>query len=353
MGKRRRMALTVLSGLALVLISIGILSMSVGAFAIPPAQVISIIGDALGLPLVGEFSLPQQAVILEIRLPRILLGGLIGAALAVSGAAMQGLFRNPLADPALIGVSAGGALAAVAVIVLSSQLGGLLGAMPIYVLLPLAAFLGGFATTLIVYRLATQGGRTVVTTMLLAGIAINAIAGAGTGMLTYLADDEQLRTLTFWTMGSLGGATWTSVWVTLPFVAITLGLLPRLARALNALLLGESDAAHLGFDVERVKLLVVLLVALAVGGAVAAAGIIGFIGLVVPHLLRLAIGPDHRFLVPGSALLGATLLPLADLLARTVVSPAELPIGIVTALVGGPFFLCLLLRDKRRYALLS
>jgi iron complex transport system permease protein len=200
---------------------------------------------------------------------------------------------------------------------------------------------------MLVYRLATIAGQTIVATLLLAGIAINALAQAFSGFLTFYATDTQIRSLTFWKLGSLGGATWTSVLVAAPFVLLPLLLFPRLARPLNALLLGESEAGHLGFDVERVKRLVVVMVALVVGVGVALTGLIGFVGLVVPHLLRLMIGPDHRALLPGSALLGASLLVGADLVARTVVAPAELPIGILTAITGAPFFLWLLLRDRK------
>jgi iron complex transport system permease protein len=217
--------------------------------------------------------------------------------------------------------------------------------------LPAAAFLGGVVATLIIYRLATLSGRTSVPTMLLAGIAINALCGAVIGLMTFIATDDQLRDITFWSLGSLGRASWSLIATLLPFTLLT--LLPLLfgARSLNALLLGEAEAGHLGVNVERVKLAVIVLVALGVGAGVAAAGVIGFLGLVVPHLIRLALGPDHRLLLPGSALLGASLLVGADLLARTVAVPAEVPIGIVTALVGGPFFLWLLLRDRRRTSL--
>ncbi|TVQ85753.1 MAG: iron ABC transporter permease [Chromatiaceae bacterium] len=343
--------------LALLLLSIALgltalLALSVGAVAITPTQVIGILGHWLGLDrvlpaLVPDFEPAQATVLGAIRAPRVVLAIIVGAALAVSGAAMQGLFRNPLADPALLGVAAGAALAAVAVIVLGATLlqglTSLLGAAT----LPIAAFGGSLAATLLVHRLATRDGQTPVATLLLAGIAINAIAGAATGVLTFVADDNQLRTLTFWTMGSLGGATWSAVAAAAPLILLAALLIPLHARALNALLLGEAEARHLGFDPQRLKNRLVVLVALAVGAAVALAGIIGFIGLVVPHLLRLTIGPDHRWLLPGAALLGASLLLGADLIARTLVAPAELPIGIVTALLGGPFFLWLL--SSRRH----
>lgn len=210
---------------------------------------------------------------------------------------------------------------------------------------PLAAFAGALLAALLLYRLATVAGQTVVATLLLAGIAVNALTQAFSGFLTFYATDTQIRSLTFWKLGSLGGANWATLVTVAPLILAPVVLLPRLARALNALLLGESEAGHLGFDTERIKRRIVLLVALAVGACVAVTGLISFVGLVVPHLLRLIVGPDHRALLPGSALLGACLLLAADLVARTLVAPAELPIGVLTAITGAPFFLWLLLRD--------
>lgn len=349
-GDRSRRAQWALVGLAAGLVTIATISLGQGALQVPPGDVLRILASGLGLVDAAGSDPYQTYVILHLRLPRVLLAILVGSALAVSGAALQGLFRNPLADPGLVGVSAGAALGAVSVIVLGATvLQGLTALLGIYTL-PLAAFLGGLAATLLVYRLAQQGGYTPVATLLLAGIAINAVAGAGTGLLTFIADDQQLRSLTFWTMGSLGGATWASVAAAAPLILLPMLALPILAMALNAFLLGESVARHLGIRVEHIKILVVVLTAMAVGAAVAVSGIIGFIGLVVPHLLRLLIGPDHRYLLPGSALLGALLLLLADLLARNIVAPAELPIGLITALVGGPFFLALLLRRRGMYS---
>ncbi|RFA27194.1 heme ABC transporter permease [Alkalilimnicola ehrlichii] len=339
---RRALTLPVL--LALLALT-GIAGLGYGAMSIPPERVIAVLAHSVGLSHNGGFSEQEAAVILHIRLPRLILGMLVGAALAVAGAAMQGLFRNPLADPGLIGVSAGAALGAVAVIVLGVP--PTLGSHTSTLLIPLAAFVGGAIATVVVYRLASLGGRTLVATMLLAGIAVNAIAGAGTGVLVYLADDAELRSVTFWNMGSLGGATGSSVLLIAPLILAPVLLLTRYARVLNAFLLGESEAGHLGVDIERSKRRIVALTALAVGAAVALTGIIGFVGLVVPHLLRMMIGPDHRLLLPASALLGACLLPAADIAARTLVAPAELPIGIVTALAGGPFFLWLLLRNRQ------
>ncbi|MFE0015463.1 FecCD family ABC transporter permease [Mesorhizobium sp. NPDC059054] len=294
----------------------------------------------------GVLSARDRIIIYDIRLPRVVLGALIGAALAVSGAVMQGLFRNPLADPGIVGVSAGAGLGAVSVIVLGgtalAPFTTLLGSMA----LPLAAFIGGLVTTLILYQVATRQGRTSVATMLLAGIALSALAMALTGVLIYMADDRQLRDLTFWQLGSLAGATWTKIGTAGPIMLIALVAMPFFARGLNALSLGEATAGHLGIQVQKLKYVAIAGVSAAVGASVAVSGGIGFVGIVVPHLLRLTIGPDNRYLLPASALLGATLLILADTVSRTIVAPAELPIGIITATVGGPFFLWILLRKR-------
>nr|WP_254799558.1 iron ABC transporter permease [Falsochrobactrum sp. TDYN1] len=288
----------------------------------------------------------DHLIIMEIRLPRTVMGVLVGAGLAVSGAVMQGLFRNPLADPGLVGVSAGAGLGAVSMIVLGGT-----ALAPVYALLghyalPMAAFLGGLATTLLLYRVATRRGRTSVATMLLAGIALGALTGAATGALVYISDDRQLRDLTFWGLGSLAGATWTKIGTAGPIIMVVLIATPFLARGLNALALGEAAAGHLGIPVQRIKNVAIVTVAAATGATVAVSGGIGFIGIVVPHMLRLSIGPDHRYLLPASALLGAIMLLLADAVSRTIVAPAELPIGIITAVCGAPFFLWILLRQR-------
>jgi iron complex transport system permease protein len=323
-----------------------VVSVGIGAVSISPIQVLAIILDQVGISTNGSYETLQQAILINIRLPRVFLAVMVGAALAISGAAMQGLFRNPLADPGLIGVSSGAALTtAIAIVILSTITSPLIDFLGI-ALLPLAAFIGGISATIVVYRLSTTNGKTNVATMLLAGIAINAMAGAILGFMIFLSNDDQLRDLTFWTLGSLGGAMWSSVWVVLPFLLAAIIFLPRLSKGLNAILLGESEARHLGVKVERLKKMIVVFVGLAVGAAVSVSGMIGFVGLVVPHILRLWIGPDHRFLIPGSAILGGLLLLSSDLLARTIVSPAELPIGVITASIGAPFFLWLLLRNK-------
>lgn len=320
------------------------------------ASVLSLTSGAAGLgagdlfdALLGEGLSPRDRVVLfDIRLPRLGLGMAVGASLAVSGVLLQGLFRNPLADPGIVGVSAGAGLGAVLAIVLGGLLPTALLASVGPALVPLAAGIGGWGTTLLLYRVATTGQRTDVALMLLAGIALAALAGAATGVLTYLADDRQLRDLTFWGMGSLAGATWTKLATALPLMLLTLAIAPRLARGLNALALGEAQASHMGTDVQWLKRLTILSAAAATGAAVAVSGGIGFVGIVVPHLLRQAQGPDHRQLVPNAALMGAALLVLADLVSRTIVAPAELPIGILTALIGAPVFLWMLLHGSLR-----
>lgn len=322
------------------------LSLALGPVSLPLGDTLRAALRLLGVPLAADASVQQAELILaQIRMPRTLLGLAVGMVLALCGVAMQGLFRNPLADPGLVGVSSGAALGAAVAIVGGAAFGGLPEAFAPY-LLSACAFVGGLLVTALVYRLGRRDGQTHVATMLLAGIALTALAGAVIGLFTYLADDATLRTLTFWNLGSLNGASYARLW---PLLLATLAValwLPRRARALNALLLGESEARHLGFDVERLKRELVFCTALGVGAAVAAAGLIGFIGLVVPHLMRLLVGPDHRLLLPASALAGASLLLLADLVARLALAPAELPIGIVTALIGAPFFLYLLVRGR-------
>ncbi|GGD59538.1 FecCD family ABC transporter permease [Lacimicrobium alkaliphilum] len=283
-------------------------------------------------------------VVTQIRLPRLLLALIVGCVLAQSGTATQTLCRNPLADPGLIGISAGAAVAALLVISVGSQLG-LQG--PFWI--SSGAFLGALGTTLLVYKLAGSAGQTSVATLILAGVALNALAFAIIGLLSYFADDDALRLMTYWQMGSLAGASWQE----LPFGVVCMGVSGLLLfvrrRAINALLLGERQAGYLGVDTHRLKREIIVLVALSVGGAVALTGIISFVGLVIPHISRLLVGADIKRLMPMSMLLGAAVLGFADWLARMLVAPAELPIGIITALVGAPFFLYLLIRQKRQY----
>jgi iron complex transport system permease protein len=340
MARPERMRGGLRPALIALLMLASILSVTTGAAGVSLAHVTAdwITGKEIGLR--------ERVVLFDIRLPRLAMAVMVGAALAVAGAVMQGLFRNPLADPGIVGVSAGAGLGAVASIVLGGMLPGALAATLGPHLVPVAAFLGAWAATLLLYRVASRAGRTSVATLLLAGIAMAAMAGALTGVLTYLADDQQLRDLTFWAMGSLAGASWSKLAVATGLIVPALILAPQLARGLNALALGEAAAAHMGTDVERLKRHCVLAVAALAGASVALAGGIGFVGIVVPHLLRLIAGPDHRRLLVDSALLGAALLVLADLIARLIVSPAEMPIGIVTAILGAPVFLWILLQRR-------
>ncbi|WP_136683596.1 FecCD family ABC transporter permease [Falsirhodobacter xinxiangensis] len=329
--RAKRLFFWLLAGLA----AVAVLSIGTGASGV------SVLDAAQGW-MAGNLD-PRDALVLKsIRLPRLALGMLIGAALAVSGAVMQGLFRNPLADPGVVGVGAGASLGAVFAIVLGGMLPVWMGQHAV----SLMAFAGAGYSTLLLYRVATRSGRTSVATMLLAGIALGALAAAMVGVMTYMADDRQLRDLTFWGMGSLAGASWTKVGAALPLILPAILLSPLLARGLNGLALGEAAAGHMGLPVQRIKLLAILTVAAATGASVAVSGGIGFIGIVVPHLLRIGSGPDHRWLLPNAAVLGAILLCLADIVARMIVAPAELPIGIVTAILGAPVFLWILLSRK-------
>ena len=353
---RRR---TILALLVVLLLAVAMCSLTSGVIASGFGEVAAALPDALAALLAPGRGVPgdhpdhQLTLILaHIRIPRLLLGFIVGAGLAMCGAVMQGLFRNPMADPGLLGVSSGAALGAVLTIVLG---GGLFGPFTAALhatpagpwLLPATAFAGGALSILAVHRLSVVNGKTDIATMLLAGIAVNAIAGAMIGLLSYIADDAQLRDLIFWSLGSLEITDRRKLLVAMAVIIPALLVLPRYGPALNANLLGESEAGHLGVEMEKVKRRLILLVALVVGVSVSLSGVIGFVGLVVPHLIRLLTGPDHRLLLPASALFGAALLIGADVLARTAVAPAEIPIGIITALTGGPFFLWLLLRFQR------
>jgi iron complex transport system permease protein len=346
-SRRNRARLTLLI-LFVVLVVVVLASIALGAVRISTPQLFGILAQKIGWNLDVNFSTQQANVLWEIRLPRVLFAILFGAALAVAGAAIQGLFRNPLADPGLIGVSSGAAFTTVIFIVAA-------GSMPLWwralPLMPLAGFAGGLLATCVVYAFGRSNWRSSVAAMLLAGIAINAFAMACTGLVTFLSNDAQLRSITFWMLGSLGAATWPGVYIAAPLILLSILFMATQSRALNALLLGETEAHHLGYSVILTRRVVIVLSAILVGTAVAASGIISFVGLVVPHLLRLLVGADHRFLLPGSALLGALLLSLADLLCRMVVAPVEIPIGVVTAIIGAPFFLWLLHRQRKRVVL--
>jgi iron complex transport system permease protein len=329
--------------LALLLPVCLLLAIARGTVNIAPAETLTALIDTLRGQAVG-----QAAVIIgEIRLPRVLLAALVGAILASSGAAMQGLFRNPLADPSLIGVTAGASLgASIAIVGAGGAMAGLAG----ITLVSVGAFIGGLLAVILVYRLATSASGTSVATMLLAGIAISALAGAIGNVLEFYSSNETLRRISLWQMGGLDGANYERVAVAGLVAALVLICLPRFATALDALLLGESEARHLGIDVDRTTRFLVVIVAIGVGASVALGGTIAFVGLVVPHIIRMLAGPSHGPLLRNSALAGAVLLVLADLLARVILAPTELPVGIVTAMIGVPFFV-LLLRQRGQYGM--
>jgi len=334
--------------LAVVLVVTMVVSSCIGAVDISFSELLSIISYHTRLSDHQGFTSQQESVFFNLRLPRVLLGSLIGAGLGVSGAAIQGLFRNPLAEPGLIGISSGATLFAVIMVVLEINIfKNLTGTLSFYAL-SIAAFIGAGITTMIVYRIAMKNGKTVITTLLLAGLAINALANSFIGLMTYMATDAQLRNITFWNLGSLGGASWQTVSALLPFVLIPIVTLPFFAKSLNALVLGEPQALHMGVNVKVVKRMIIILATMAVGASVAMAGIIGFIGLIIPHIIRMTFTADHRLVIPGSALLGGALLTGADLIARTIVAPAELPIGILTAMIGVPVFIYIIISEKNK-----
>lgn len=342
---RRPPALLVISGLILFLILTVVLATTIGAAGIPLSRLPAALGLTTPAPA-DTFHARDQLILWSIRLPRIVVAAMIGGILGAAGAIMQGLFRNPLADPALVGVSSGGAFAAAGAIVISDSRFAIHVQFMQPILLPLAAFLGSLLTTIILYRIATRSGRTSIAIFLLAGLAIAAIANAGIGLLVFIADDRQLRDITFWLLGSLSGATWSKAMTMAPVFAIGLIGMIFIHRGLDVLILGESEAFHSGIHVERLKRICIVIISAMTGVAVSICGVIGFVGIVVPHLLRLLIGPGHRLLLPGSIVLGGSLLVGADMLARTIVAPAEMPIGILTAAVGAPIFLLILLRQR-------
>ncbi|WP_435178540.1 FecCD family ABC transporter permease [Actinacidiphila sp. bgisy145] len=328
------------TGLAVGLVLVVLLSVGVGAYHLGTGDVMASVAHRAGL---GGHRLDRvgESVLWDVRMPRVVLAVLVGASLGCAGALMQGVFGNPLAEPGVIGISSGAAVGAAGSIALGL---GFAGNWTVTV----CAFAAGLLTVLVVYGLSRSGGRTEVVTLVLTGIAVNAFAGAAIGLCVFSADSAQLTEITFWQLGSLAQATWPKVLAVLPCAAAGLAVAPWYARRLDLLALGERQARHLGVDVERTRLALIAVVALLTAAAVAVAGIVSFVGLVVPHLLRMAAGPGHRFLLPGSALGGALVLVAADLAARTLAAPAELPLGVLTALVGSPFFFWLLRRTRGR-----
>lgn len=329
------------AGLALVLVAAVMVSAISGQLAISPGDVVGSLLKWMGWTTSLAPADPiVEATLSVVRFPRIVMALAVGAALAVAGALMQAIFGNPLAEPGVVGVSSGAALGASTAIVFGISAAG--GGVAVL------AFLGGLGATLLVYVVARAGGRTEVVTLLLTGIAINAFAQAGLAFVLFVADTASREQIVFWQLGSLAGSVWSEVVIVLPVLVIGTALAFILAGQLDLLSLGERNARHLGVDVERLRIVAIVLVALLTGVAVAFAGIIAFVGLVVPHIIRMALGPAHRGLLVASAIGGGALLAIADLLTRTLVSGADLPIGMLTALVGGPFFFALLYQQRRR-----
>jgi iron complex transport system permease protein len=335
--KVRRRAILVALGLALGVVSI--FALGAGALTIAPDHVVNILLAWLGIDTGVDMQSFEAVALTSVRVPRIILGLMCGATLGIAGASLQALFRNPLADPTLVGVADGAACGAVAWIVFGGM--GLAAGFGAWGMIGVA-FIGGLIATSGVMLISRGEGRIDIATLLLAGLAMKALAGAFLGYLIFLANDVQMRTLTFWMLGSLGGATWNAIVPASIIMSAAVAMLVPLSRPFDALALGESEAGHLGVPVERVKLFAVVAVALGVGAGTALTGVIGFVGLVAPHIVRLIGGADHRFVLPASALLGALLIVGADTISRTLVAPAELPIGVVTSAIGAPFFFWLL-----------
>ncbi|MFF8767176.1 FecCD family ABC transporter permease [Nocardiopsis dassonvillei] len=338
---RRLRAALLLASLTGGLVAVAVVAAGAGAYPIPPGQVAASLLHALGLEAGTPPDRIGHTVLWDVRLPRVVLAVMVGAALGAAGAMMQGVFGNPLAEPGVIGVSSGAAVGAIAVIFTGLTV---LGHWTIIA----SSFVFGLATTLFVYVFARSRGRTEVVTLLLTGIAVNAIAGAAIGLMTNFSQDAEIQTITFWQLGSVSTATWAKVAAIAPCLLLGLSVIPFHARRLDLLALGEGPARHLGVDVERTRLVLICAMALLTSAAVAFAGIVSFVGLVVPHIIRMVTGPGHRVLLPASALGGGLLLLAADLLARTVAAPAEIPLGVVTAALGGPFFFYLLYRTRAR-----
>jgi len=332
--------------LSVLLITSCILSMGLGNVSIEIRQVFAILLKPLGISSSVEYTEIQENVFWVIRMPRVLFAVFAGVALAVSGVALQGIFRNPLVDSGLIGIASGASFFASAYIMLHSLVPFLLLGS-VQLTMAFVAFIGAAVTAFLVYRISLFQGKINITMLILAGVALNAMCGSMTGLLTFFADDKQLRDLTFWTLGSLSGASWSTLWILIPFVVIPMVLLLRSTKALNAFALGENPAHFLGINIKRTKIIVLLCSTAMVGAVVAFAGVIGFVGLVIPHILRLIIGPNHQALMPLSALAGAVLLSLADLASRILLPPTEIPIGIITSLIGTPVLLIIILKQKR------
>lgn len=338
----------ILISLAVALVVVFLISLSIGQMFIPVSEIAVILLKKLGLFTSVATDTVHETVLWSIRLPRLVMTVMIGAALGVSGAALQGLFRNPLVEPGLIGVSSGASLAVVTVIVFGVFMSLDRHSLEMSVIMSAFAFGGGLLATLGVLQIGRYMGPSSIAMLILAGVAVNAMCGAMMGLMIFYASENELHMFMFWTLGDLGGATWGNLMIATPLLIAGTAFLLKYTNALNAIALGESEAFHMGVDVNRVKRTIIFLSALVVGASVSLAGAIGFVGLVVPHLIRVTFHSDNRLVMPASAIGGPLLLIVADIVARTAVAPAELPIGVVTALIGTPFFIFLLIRSKQK-----
>ncbi len=350
MNKKDRKNKIIFSLGFLSLIIISLISTTIGPVKISMLQIVDILFDSININTnlsSSEISQAFKTVVIDIRLPRILMGIIVGIALGISGAILQGLFRNPLIDPGFIGVSSGAAIGAMFVIMFS-QLIAIENNFYIQFLLPVFAMSGGLVTTILVYKMSQMSGKTNIMAMLLSGIAVNAFSGSIIGFLVYRASDMELRSFTFWTLGSLDNSNWLIVSIAFILILIPIIISTKLRKKLDVFMLGDAEAGYLGLNIEKLKKKIILIAALMVGTTVAFCGMIGFIGLVTPHLVRLIMGPSHKTLIFGSAILGAIILILADFISRIIIAPAQLPIGIITSALGAPFFLWLIVSQKQK-----
>lgn len=329
----------------ILLILIAVWSLNTGVYDFGGKSAFEVLGKVMKND--PGISLSDQYVVWDVRAARIIMAILIGSMLSVSGTSLQGLFRNPLATGDLIGLTAGATLMAAITIVLGGYFREYLPEVVQFSLVGIAAFIGSLLAMLLVYRISTSGGKTNVVMMLLTGVAISAIGFSIVGFLIYISKDDQLRDLTFWNMGSLAAATWTKNIILTVILILSYSVLLRKGKALNAMMLGEKDAQHLGINVENLKKQIVIIVSLMVGSCVAFSGTIGFVGLIVPYILRLLFKSNYNYILPLSAILGSILLLTADTISRSIVQPSELPIGILTAMMGAPIFIAILLKFKK------
>ena len=334
--------------IVLVLIILCIISLGYGPVKISLSQITNVLLynlNLIDLADINSFNQIHNTVLINIRFPRMILAILVGVGLGTSGAILQGLFRNPLVDPGFIGVSSGAAVGAMIAIMFSSIISSYLNPF----LLPVLAMSGAFITTILIYKMSKISNKTNIMVMLLSGIAINALAGAIIGFFVSISTDAELRSFTFWTLGGLDSANWQLVAIMFLIIMSSYCIIHSFIDRMDVFMLGDSEAQHLGIDIEKLKKTIILISSIMVGISVSFCGMIGFIGLVTPHLIRLFIGPNHKYLIPGSALLGAVILLVSDLISKTIMSPAQLPIGVVTSAIGAPFFIWLIINQKRRF----